>query len=456
MTYSQAISYLYALEHGSVKLGLERIQAAVEARGHPERRYACVHVAGTNGKGSTCALIASILAASGYRTGLFTSPHLLDFRERLRVDGAMTAREEIVSWTVRLRPLIERLKLSFFEATTLLAFEIFAAHRVDLAVIEVGMGGRLDSTNVVRPALAVITGIDLDHTQSLGATRVRIAGEKAGIIKRNTPVLLGPCTPAVRRVFRDRAEVLGAPLILRERRARAREISSDPRGVRYVRDAQDGAVGGERRLLIRGVYQVDNALLAEEAAVLLAGQGWQIPLAARRRGLASGRWPGRFHPVVRRGRPPVVFDVAHNPQGSASLADAWQRWMPRREPRLILGMLGDKDQVSFLRNLRVLTGEVRLVALDSPRAGSVEALARAARRAGMRPAVARSMREAIEEASREGGPLLVTGSFLTVEAGMRALGMRSAARLFPPARPRGRGEARTPAPAPARMGKARA
>jgi len=474
MTYLEAIRFLYGLEHGAVKLGLERIEAAVSARGHPERRYACVHVAGTNGKGSTCALLDAILSAAGYRTGLLTSPHLLDFRERIRISGALAGRDEIASGVARLRPLIERLRLSFFEATTLLAFEIFAHRGVEAAVIEVGMGGRLDATNVVRPALTIVTGIDFDHTQALGRSRSAIAGEKAGIVKAGVPLLIGPCPAPVRAVFAARTAEAGSELVRRERRAAAGEIVPAARGTRYRRISMDEGQGageglerrsderqrarpggkekaaGEPRFIrLRGDHQVANALLAEEAAVILAGRGFAIPPEARALGLSRACWPGRFQVVKRAGVPLTVLDVAHNPQGGGTLVEAWKRWLPAAgTPLLVVGMLGDKDRRRFLERLRPLSGRLCLIPLDSPRAGRMEALIAAAREAGFRPRACADIGSAF--ALARGAPVLVTGSFHTVEAGMRHLGMRSEARIFPaPARARTRPRARN-APAAGR------
>ncbi|MFH1143835.1 MAG: folylpolyglutamate synthase/dihydrofolate synthase family protein [Candidatus Eisenbacteria bacterium] len=453
MNYAEAVRFLYGLERGAVKLGLERIRAAIEARNHPQRRYACIHVAGTNGKGSTCALLDAILGAAGCRTGLFTSPHLLDFRERIRIDGELAGREEIAEETLRLRPLIEGLHLSFFEASTLLAFEIFARRAVEVAVIEVGMGGRLDATNVVEPALTIVTGIDLDHTQALGRSRVGIAGEKAGIIKKGVALLIGPCAPGVRRVFEERTAELGAPLWRCERRVRAEQIVAASDGSRYRRivtgpaamdpagapEPEDASCDdGSRHIRLRGLHQVGNGLLAEEAAVLLAQRGFSIPWQVRKRGLAAGGWPGRFQLLQRPGLPLTVFDVAHNPQGGATLARTWSRWLPEApRPVLIVGMLGDKDHLRFFRQLRALSGRLHLVPLDSPRAGRMDAIARAAAGAGFRPRIADSMAAAWQAARRQGAPVVVTGSFLTVEAAMRMLGVRSVRRIHPPRSPRG-------------------
>ncbi|MCK4412145.1 MAG: bifunctional folylpolyglutamate synthase/dihydrofolate synthase [Candidatus Eisenbacteria sp.] len=437
MEYSAAIQFLYALEHGAIKLGLERIVAATAAREHPERCYATIHVAGTNGKGSTCALLTAILAAAGLRTGLLTSPHLLDFRERIRIDGHLSSAAEIAAVTSELTPLIREIGLSYFEATTLLAFELFARHQVDVAVIEVGMGGRLDATNVVHPALTIVTGIDLDHVKSLGRTRPQIAGEKAGIIKGGVPLLLGPSGPAVREVFRRRAQELAAPLELLERRVRWHGVVPQGRGTRYdwQRPAASEAAGartGRQTIRLCGAHQVVNALLADEAAHLLAAAGWPLDGAARRAGLTQGAWPGRFQ--LRRPRshgPLTVFDVAHNVQGATAIVETWRRWLPdAKDATLIVGMLGDKRHAAFLRRLRPLGERLLLIPLDSPRAGPLEPIARAARRGGFEAWTCAGVAEAWRRAMRWGAPVLITGSFLTVEAGMRLLGMRPVERLF--------------------------
>ncbi|MBM3316946.1 MAG: bifunctional folylpolyglutamate synthase/dihydrofolate synthase [Candidatus Eisenbacteria bacterium] len=437
MTYAQATDFLFRLEHGSVKLGLERIEAAVAARGHPERRYRTVHVAGTNGKGSTCALLAAILERAGERTGLYTSPHLTDFCERIRIGGRLLPRAEAAGLTRELRPLILDLKLSYFEAATLLAFEAFARRGVTCAVIEVGMGGRLDATNVVRPELTVVTGIDWDHRQALGSTLTAIAGEKAGIMKPGVPLLHGPCRAAVAEVFRRRGREVGAPVMPLRGRLSGWSARPLPSGTRIDWRRADGS-RGEYRIGLRGAHQAQNALLAAEAARLLARRGRPVPEAAIGEGLALGRWPGRCELLAPSGRrPAVVLDVAHNRQGARALREAWEGWFSALPPpALIVGMLGDKDHEAFLRELRPLAPEALLVPLDSPRAGPLGDLAAAARRAGLKPRPCAGMAEAW--ARRPGGrPVLVTGSFLTVDAAMRLLGRRAARSLFPGAAPAG-------------------
>jgi dihydrofolate synthase / folylpolyglutamate synthase len=435
MNYAQATHFLFTLEHGSIKLGLQRIEAAVAARGHPQRRYRTIHVAGTNGKGSTCALIAAILERAGERTGLFTSPHLLEFTERIRVGGRCVPRAELAHLTTELKPLILELELSFFEATTLLAFEVFARRGVTRAVIEVGMGGRLDATNVITPELTIVTGIDRDHVKALGRTLEAIAGEKAGIMKPGVPLLLAPCSRGVERVFLQRGRSLGSPV------ARLADLiactQARPRrgGARYRWRRVDGSTGVQT-LALHGEHQVGNALLASEAARRLRVRGRPIREEVIRAGIARCRWPGRFQMLpARRGQPPVIFDVGHNPQGAAAVAATWRRWMGTLPPpTLIVGMLGDKDHAGFFRALQPLAPGLCLIPLDSPRAGPLAPIESAARRAGLRPRRYRSMASAWREARRRGRPVLIMGSFLTVEAGMRLLGVPVARALFPQAR----------------------
>ena len=443
MDYASATQFLYTLEHGSVTLGLERIRAAVEARHHPERRYATVHVAGTNGKGSTCAMLASILEAAGHRTGLLTSPHLLEFNERVRVGGRVLPRREVVRLVVALRPAIERYHLPYFEATTLLAFEAFARHGVAVAVIEVGMGGRLDATNVVDPVLTVVTGIDLDHTQSLGRTRERIAGEKAGIMKPGVPLLLGPCRRSVRRVFERHGTRIGSPVLALEDAVTLTTIAPRDAGTRLGWRRADGSAGA-LTVSLCGAHQARNALLALEAGRVLGRRGWSVPAAARRRGVERTRWPGRFQIVRVPDRPVGVFDVAHNPQGAAEVARTWRRWLPQaKSPALLVGMLGDKDHERFLGRLRGISRRVHLVALDSPRAGPLATIMRAARRAGLAPRAHPAIGEAWEAACAGSDAVLITGSFLTVEAGMRLLGVPLLRHLFDDPAPGGARERRS-------------
>lgn len=435
MKYDEAIDFLYKLEHGSIKLGLERIEAATEARGHPERRYQTVHVAGTNGKGSTATFLSSILSAAGYRSALHTSPHLLAYGERFRIDGRMISEEKIAALTTELKSLILEHRLSYFEATTLLAFELFAKENVDVAVIEVGMGGRLDATNVIRPALCVITGIDLDHTKSLGSTLSAIAAEKAGIMKPAAPLLFGPCPDEVAAVFDKRGKDLGIPVVSAQERVRIGSVAVTPEGTDYTYRRTNASEDTHRRIRLCGGHQVWNALLAEEGARLMEQAGWTVTNDQCERGLAQTSWPGRFEFVPFAPGPPLIFDVAHNPGGGQTVADTYRACFgDAPDPLMVVGMLGDKDHEAFLRSLRPLSGNLLLVPLNVPRAGPIEDVAAAAQRAGFQAEIVTDMAAALETARGQMRPVLITGSFRTVEAAAEAIGQGPADSLYLPER----------------------
>lgn len=438
MDYAATLDFLYNLEHGSVKLGLSRIAAAAKTLGHPERRYRTIHVAGTNGKGSTSAFLASIFSAAGYRTGLLTSPHLLDYGERFRIDGLMLPEAEIVTLTEALRPVILAEKLSYFEATTIIACEAFARAQVEVAVFEVGLGGRLDATNILRPDLSVITSIDLDHTNALGTTRELIAAEKAGIIKPGTPLIIGPCDDGVRDVFSRRAALLSAPIHAVTDLTAIESITPAASGTSYRFKRLANETSNNRSLRLSGDHQVANAVLAEEGARLMAATSpvldRQRPVddAACRNGLRRVCWPGRFHhfPATVE-RPELIFDVAHNAAGGFVVAKTYAHWRGERsEPTLIVGMLGDKDHLRFLASLREISASVILIPLESPRFGGMEQLAAAAERAGFTPVIAADFAAAWQQVRRHEAPVLITGSFKTVEAAMNHLGIGPLSNLF--------------------------
>ncbi len=436
MNYDEAIDFLYNLEHGSIKLGLERIEAATKACGHPERRFRSVHVAGTNGKGSTATFLSSILSAAGYKSALHTSPHLMAYGERFRVDGRMIAQEKIATLTAELKSLILEHTLSYFEATTLLAFELFAREEVDVAVIEVGMGGRLDATNVIGPALTVITGIDLDHTKSLGGTLSAIAAEKAGIMKPGAPLLFGPCPEEVAQVFVERGRELRIPVVSAEERLKIEEVVVTPEGTDYRYRCAEASEDTQRRIRLCGRHQVWNALVAEEGARLLASAGLGVTSEQCERGLAQALWPGRFEFVPFAPDTPLILDVAHNPGGGQTVADTYRACFgDAPDPLMVVGMLGDKNHEAFLRSLRPLSEDLLLVPLQVSRAGPIEDVAAAATRAGFEAQIAADMATALETAKGQNRPVLITGSFRTVEAAAEAIGQGPAESLFEPEGP---------------------
>lgn len=354
MNYEETIEFLYHsaplfqnIGAGAYKEGLSTTEILDAHFGHPHRAYRIIHVAGTNGKGSTSHTLAAILQSAGFRVGLYTSPHLVDFRERIRVDGVPIEKERVVAFVEEERRVFEPLHPSFFELTTALALKYFEEQRVDVAVIEVGLGGRLDCTNIVCPALSVITNISLDHTQLLGDTLEQIAREKAGIIKPGVPVVVGEVVPATRPVFEGRAAELGAPLFFAQEEACLLSAATTSGGEMDYETRDWGNFCGQ----LGGACQRKNAATVLSAvAHLPISLRERIDRAAVVRGFAEvceltglrGRWQ-----VVERA-PMVVCDTGHN-------VDAW-RYLSRqlaalRAERLhmVVGVCGDKDVGEILR-----------------------------------------------------------------------------------------------------------
>lgn len=437
LTYPEATAYLYGLRRFGWRPGLASIERLLALVGDPQAGLPALHVGGTNGKGSTAAMLAAILRAAGLRTGLYTSPHLLRFTERIRVDGRPMGEAEVVEAVARLAAACagqftedpaapspgDRLPHpTFFELTTAMAFLHFAQQRVDVGVVEVGLGGRLDATNVLRPRLALLTNVGFDHREYLGETLEQIAGEKAGIIKPGCPVVTG-AEGAALAVFRRVAALRGAPLLaLREAYAwTVRHAGLE--GTTFDLSGPGGAYAA-LRIPLAGRHQVGNAALAVAAAEALAIQGFRIDEAAIRRGLESVRWPGRLTLVP--GRPRTLLDGAHNPPGAAALAAFLSEHRSRLgRLHLVFGVLRDKAWGEMLATLLPWAAAVVLTRPATERAEDPAALARAIPAlagAPLRPEVA----QAIEAARRLAGPedtILITGSLYTVAEGLRALGL---------------------------------
>jgi len=368
MDYAEACRVLFELPRfdlqgaAAINPGLGNIQELLLELGDPHRRYPTVHVAGTNGKGSVCSMLASILTVAGRSVGLHTSPHLISFAERLRVDGREADPSWIVGAVSRMRPAIERIKPSFFEASTALAFLYFAERRVDIAVIEVGMGGRLDATNVIDPELSIITNIGLDHTLQLGGTLPRIAQEKAGIIKDGVPVVVGACQPEVRAVIGAVAEAHRSPVV--DVCGAPWEIVWDGRKVRITTPA------GEYlpfRLDLPGRHQWRNALVATAAAWML------LPHDDLERTVIRGlthvrRYSGlRARCEIVRRDPLVMVDVSHNEDGIRAALDCLDDEAPGRPPFVLLGLAADKDVPAILNILAQRNATVMPVSIPGNR-----------------------------------------------------------------------------------------
>lgn len=331
MNYKDTLDYLYnsaplfqQIGAGAYKEGLENTWALDEHFGHPHRSFRSIHIAGTNGKGSCSHTLAAILQEAGYKVGLYTSPHLIDFRERIRVNGQPVPEAYVIRFVEEERAFFEPLHPSFFELTTAMAFRYFAEEKVDVAVVEVGLGGRLDCTNIIRPDLCIITNISLDHVQFLGDTLEKIAGEKAGIIKPGIPVVIGETTPETRPVFQKKAEEVGAPIHFAEEEVK--EVHPD------------------WEYELKGLYQDKNRRTLWAALPLLQEGGYQISKSDIQAGFAyvveltglMGRWQKlQEHPTV-------VCDTGHNVGGIQYIAEQLRRQVFRRL-HIVIGMVNDKD-----------------------------------------------------------------------------------------------------------------
>ena len=401
MTYPDSVRFLYALgnEIKSAKLGLERIRAVLEALGNPERAFRVVHVAGTNGKGSTCAMIEAGLraekGAANVPTGLFTSPHLIEPTERIQIDGIPVSPADFERAFNIVHETAEKLDLdchpTYFETVTAMAFWLFREMRVHTAVIEVGLGGRLDSTNVVQPILTVITPIDFDHEAYLGHTIEAIAGEKAGILKPGVPAVFARQRPEALAVLLARAEQLQVP-VTRAESFEIRDLHIDARGSRF-----SGLV-----CPLAGEHQVDNAVTAALALRVLG---------VSPDGIKDARWPGRIEHVSP--NPDIILDGAHNPAGARALARYLERFYGTRRIWLIYGAMRDKAIEEVAGVLFPLASELILTAPDTSRALRPEALAEFAGRGHTEPTVEAAIDYARQHASDE-DVIVITGSLFVV------------------------------------------
>ena len=370
MNGQEAVAYIHSYQWQRHAPGLERIRALLRALGDPQKGMKFVHVAGTNGKGSTCAMLSAILEAAGYRVGLNTSPYLEDFRERIQINGQMIPAEALAELVEEIRPAAEAMAdhPTEFELITAIALLHFRRQRCDIAVLEVGLGGALDASNVIdTPEAAVLAAMGLDHTAVLGPTLTDVAAAKAGIIKPGGAVVsLGGCPEAdavFRRACQERGAFLTEADFSRLGESRTTLAGTDFRLAPY----------GPLHLSLIGGYQLRNALLAVTAAEVLRDRGWAIDEAAVRAGLAAARWPGRME-VIRPADPVILLEGAHNPQGASAAAETLRELFPDRKLVLLLGMLTDKDVTGVLEVLAPLAEAVVTVTPPSPRALDAEAL----------------------------------------------------------------------------------
>ena len=403
-----SLSYLFSLEQFGIKFGLENITAIVDRLGRPDRAYRIVHVAGTNGKGSVTAMTEAALRAAGHRTARYTSPHLLDLAERFVVDGAPVSRDALVAAATDVRGVVESLRAegvlatqpTFFEVTTAIALELFRRAGVDIAVLEVGLGGRLDATNVVSPIATAITSIAFDHQRYLGSTLAAIAAEKAGILKPGVPVVLGELAAEAEDAILGAARARGAPVIHARRS-----------------DADGFAIG------LSGDHQVINAAVAIRLLDAVDGAGVSVPRDAVAAGLRRPNWPGRLDQRTLADGRGVLLDAAHNPAGAAALASYLQRDAVKRP--LVFAAMRDKEVDGMLRELLPAVASIVVARASNARAAEPKALAERAR--AIAPAldveVAASVGDALDAAWRRAPRIVAAGSIFLLGDVMRHLGL---------------------------------
>ncbi len=417
LAYHAALSRLFTRTGGAWRLGLERVAALLGALGNPQLAYPVFHVAGTNGKGSTVATLDALLRHAGLRVGRYTSPHLVDFSERFVIDGRPMRRAAITQWLTNHEPLLAELGATFFESTTAMALSYFAEAAVDVAVVEVGLGGRLDATNLVQPVAAGVTQIGFDHMEYLGETLEQIAGEKAGIFKRDVPAIVGETRPAIRDLLVRHAEATGASVVLASGRDwHVRDIALTPDGTSFTRDAD----GTSRRFTtpLIGEFQAHNASVAM-AMLEGAGAPWRAMAGKAEVALGHVRLAGRFH---RNGH--WLFDVAHNADGAATVV-ANLRAIGLPHPVVaIVTVLKDKDWKGILRAVGAVADRIVVTAAPTApasRAWSLDEVSAWAQGESLPVVRIDDFDAALHDADATGATVLVTGSFHTVGDAMERL-----------------------------------
>lgn len=419
MTYTETLDYLYSrlpifqrIGGAAFKKDLSNTTRLLAALNNPERKWPSIHVAGTNGKGSSSHALAAIMQAAGYKTGLYTSPHLKNFTERIRINGQEASQEFVVNWVARNKALLEETTPSFFEVTVAMAFDYFAQEKVDIAVIEVGMGGRLDSTNVIQPLLSLITTIGLDHTQFLGDTMEAIAGEKAGIIKKDTPVVIGHTQPETTAVFNRISAEKNASITFAEANIQLEptlngRVNVWYRGALWLKALEPELKADYFLRNLPGVlesirqlpesFAVTNNHIAQGLAQLASATGFK------------GRWQQLAS------QPLTIADISHNPVGLSILMDQVKQ-VPHQRLHIVLGMVNDKDISSSL-NLLPRDAFYYFCQAKIPRAMPASELALKAQQPGLEGIIVEDVNEALARARKQAKPedmILITGSAFVV------------------------------------------
>ncbi len=385
------LDFLYSLQTFGMKFGLANIRALLRYINNPQKTYPTIHVAGTNGKGSTSSMTAAILTAAGYKVGLYTSPHLVKFNERIRINGKMISDHDVVHYTKILKSEIQKVQATFFEATTAIAFQYFADQQVDIAVIETGLGGRLDSTNIIKPIVSVITTIGKDHTEQLGKHISQIAFEKAGIIKNRTPVVLGSIDGRAKSIIVAKAKERKSPILFSTKLQFPKNITLDLKGQHQLANA---------RTAIGAITVVSNAFVIGDHAVKTG-----LEKASQLSGLRA-----RFEFI--QDHPRLLLDVAHNPHGISSLVSAVKK-LPKVKTVIIFAVMKDKNYHAMLLRLKKVSTTIILTHLVTSRSMAVDALADVCISLGFTVIVKSDISEAVTTGKKLAGAkglLIITGS----------------------------------------------
>ncbi|MBI4688585.1 MAG: bifunctional folylpolyglutamate synthase/dihydrofolate synthase [Nitrospirae bacterium] len=430
--YTESIDYLYSLQRHGIKLGLQNTLKLMDILGRPDKSFHSVHIAGTNGKGSTSAIIAGILKESGFKTGLFTSPHFVSFTERIRINGVPISEYDVISLTSYIRNAAAdtEIKPTFFEVVTAMAFYYFMREKVDWVVVETGMGGRLDATNVLSPEVSVITNIGLDHTEFLGKSITEIASEKAGIIKTGAPVVTAAVQPEVLNIINEAANSRGASLHLY---GRDFEGSLSEMDISHIKFNYKGYNNYDNlKLKLTGKHQVYNASLAVRVCEILMQRGIQISEDAIYNGLSKLHFEGRLETASQ--KPYIILDGAHNPKAAETLSASLKELCPGKEIILVTGIMKDKDMEGILKPLADISSTIILTRPHGERAAEPEMLMECVenlQKDRSKPMPELIIKESVSDAVElskalwhEKAIILITGSFYTTGEAKEALGYK--------------------------------
>lgn len=414
MNYEETLSYLYDLERFGIKLDLSNITAILRRLGNPHRSFPSVHIAGTNGKGSVAAMLHSILCQAGYKAGMYTSPHLVDFRERIKIGRELVDQDFVVDFVGKLKGQIDQRGYTFFEVTTAMAFEFFAQKQVDLGVVEAGLGGRLDATNMINPIISIITNIGREHTAQLGDVIAQIATEKAGIVKRGVPTIAAVSQPEAQDAIRAVCAQRKSEFIRVQNGSSYSVLDSSIHGSRF-NFSSNSLEYRNLELNLAGEHQLQNALTALTTIQKLRELGWKVDEPAIRKGLKQVNWRARLEVFGK--EPLVLLDVAHNPPGMKTLVESLEQLFPERRIIFVFGVMEDKDYRSMLEEI---SRKARLVVLTKPnckRAADPEILREVTMPLGIPCRIVPQIEQAYHSALKQAGAddiVCITGSHFTV------------------------------------------